>query len=289
MFPRGEDSHVPKRTAARQKRDTQTALVCGEAFQRLATQFIPRIPGIKEGHSRIASSELGDLAACATNLAFAIELYLKALLTLLGLPVPLNHDPRALYDGIPEPVRNLIEQTYDAFWPDQLGEWSHVSVSLARGLGEPSLPTWDDRARSSASLPGLLERSRDLFQTWRYLFEFRQPEDRPHELRHFEYGHLWCAAEAIRAEVTVRLSEARPTPASNETLLSGVPSPEPEPLLTTEGRSGVSALVSETQRLQLETDRLRRETAHMQRETRRLRLEAERMRRSRPGRGSASA
>ena len=87
------------------ERHAQAALVCGEAFQRLATEFIPRIGLIKETSAQAMSNELGDLVACATNLGFAIELYLKALLTQLNLPVPQVHDLRALYDTIPQPVR----------------------------------------------------------------------------------------------------------------------------------------------------------------------------------------
>ena len=77
------------------------ALVCGEAFQRLAAKFIPKIYVIPALSSQAMSNELGDLVACATNLGFTIELYLKALLTQLDLPVPKSHNLRALYDRIP--------------------------------------------------------------------------------------------------------------------------------------------------------------------------------------------
>jgi len=83
---------MPKRSETKKERDARAALVCGEAFQRLAAGFIPRIGVIKETSAQAMSNELGDLVACATNLGFAIELYLKALLTQLDLPVPKSHN-----------------------------------------------------------------------------------------------------------------------------------------------------------------------------------------------------
>ena len=52
---------------------------------------------------------MGDLVACATNLAFAVELYLKGLLTELGIGVPRDHNLWKLYDSMPQSVRMLIE------------------------------------------------------------------------------------------------------------------------------------------------------------------------------------
>jgi HEPN domain-containing protein len=194
---------MTKRSAAEKERDSQAALVCGEAFQRLAKEFISKIGAIKEKSSQDMSNELGDLVACATNLGFAIELYLKALLTQLDLPVPQVHDLRALYDSIPQQVKDIIESVYDTSLPEQVRQlYGRVSITLAKGPLEE--PQWDDY-KASLALPDLLARSRDLFQSWRYIFEFTQPEDRPYQFHKFEYGLLWCAAEAMRIEVMIRL------------------------------------------------------------------------------------
>jgi len=201
---------MTKRSSANKERDSQAALVCGEAFQRLSEEFIPRIGTIKEDPSQAMSNELGDLVACATNLGFAIELYLKALLTQLDLPVPQVHDLRVLYDLIPQQVRALIEDVYDTSWPEQARQLrGRVSFSCAKGPLEE--PRWDDY-KVSLALPDLLARSRDLFPSWRYIFEFTQPEDSPYQFHQFEYGLLWCAAEAIRIEITVRLRETGEAP-----------------------------------------------------------------------------
>jgi hypothetical protein len=115
---------MPQRSAAKKKRLAHVALMCGEAFQRAAERLIPRIWQLKEGSSAITmSDEFGDLVVCATNLAFALELYLKAFLTQLDLPVAQNHDLRGLYDGLPQSVRALIEGfTTRPCWM-KCGEW----------------------------------------------------------------------------------------------------------------------------------------------------------------------
>jgi hypothetical protein len=193
------------------ERSAQAALICGEAFQRLAAEFIPKIDAIKKTSAQVMSNELGDLVACATNLGFAIELYLKALLTQLDLPVPQTHDLRTLYDKIPQSVRTLIQEVYDTKWPEQLRHLPQHKFTLATGPLEK--PQWNVY-KVSPSLPDLLARSKDIFQSWRYVFEHRQCEDSPYQFHHFEYGLLWCAAEAIRVEVTVRLcgtGDALPT------------------------------------------------------------------------------
>ena len=201
---------MTKRSAVKKERDSQAALVCGEAFQRLAEEFIPRIGAIKEKSPQIMSNELGDVVACATNLGFAIELYLKALLIQLDLPVPHVHDLNDLYNKIPQQVRALIEDVYNTKWPEQAHQLrGRISFTVAKGPLEK--PRWDDY-KLSLALPDLLERSRDIFQSWRYIFEFTQSEDSPYQFHQFEYGLLWCAAESIRVEITIRLQGTGETP-----------------------------------------------------------------------------
>jgi len=195
---------MTKRSAAKKERNSQAALVCGEAFQRLAEEFITRIGAIKKKSSQDMSNELGDLVACATNIGFAIELYLKALLILMDLPVSQVHDLRALYDKIPQPVRAIIESVYDTAMPDEMRQLrGRASITLAKGPLEE--PIWDDYTKVSLTLPDLLARSKDIFVSWRYIFEFTKPEDSPYQFHQFEYALLRCAAEVMRVEITVRL------------------------------------------------------------------------------------
>jgi len=179
----------------------------GEAFQRSAERLIPRIWELKEGSSAITmSDEFGDLVVCATNLSFALELYLKALLTHLDVPVAQSHDLRALYDELPESIRALIEDVYNSALLDEVRRMDgHTSVVFAWGPLEK--PRFED-SKVWPILPDLLARSKDLFQSWRYAFEFSPPDGGAYLFRQFEYCFLRCAAEVMRVEITMRLSEA---------------------------------------------------------------------------------
>jgi hypothetical protein len=194
-------------------RSSQEALVCGEAFQAVAEKLIPAIWTVKDGSHHVMPNEMGDLVACATNLAFAVELYLKGLLIQLGLDVPMDHNLRNLYGAVPQSVRTLIESIYDKALPDEVHRLGgHVSFTFARGpLKEPP---WNDY-KVSLALPDLLARSKDLFVSWRYVFEFSQPEGSSYQFRQFEYGPLRCAAEVLRVELTVRLHETGERPLPN--------------------------------------------------------------------------
>ncbi len=84
-----------------------------------------------------------------------------------------------------------------------------MSITIAKGpLKEPP---WDDYTKVSPALPDVLARSKDLFKSWRYIFEFTQPEDSPYQFHQFEYGLLWCAAEAIHDTLAQETEEAPPS------------------------------------------------------------------------------
>jgi hypothetical protein len=67
----------------------------------------------KEG-AEAAKKDFGGMIASATNLAFAIELYMKALRILNGLGPMHTHDLADLYANFPKELRQAIKTTYDA-------------------------------------------------------------------------------------------------------------------------------------------------------------------------------
>jgi hypothetical protein len=172
----------------------QDALACAEAFQKLAEDLIPGIGTAKEGSYDVMTTKMADVVVCATNLGFALELYLKGLLKQLALEVPTGHDGHnlhLLYDKMPQRVRTLIESRYDEALPLH----GHESITFAKGLLEE--PGWNDY-KVLPRLPDLLEKSKDLFQSWRCIFEFSPPEGSSHQFHEFAYGPLLCAAKVLR-------------------------------------------------------------------------------------------
>jgi hypothetical protein len=181
------------------------ALTCGETFQQSTKELIPKISSIEEGKTQAREKGLGDVVVFATNLTFAIELYLKSLLMLCNLNVPRTHNLIDLYEKLPRPVIEIIESTYDASWLKQANELGvHMGFTFTKG--PTKTPEWDNY-RERFTLSNLLARSRNLFVDWRYVFEFRQPDNSLYQFHHFDYGFLWVAAEAIRFEIKVRLDE----------------------------------------------------------------------------------
>ncbi len=196
---------MAKRPGPRSLRDVRAGLVCAEAFQKLAEPFIERIAtDLREGTQDHPSIEIGDLVACATNLAFALELYMKTLLAQLELTIPHTHDLRHLYDAIPHQVRTQIEHDYDDAWRSQ---WYGRRASITVAKGPLDQPAWNDYRKDSKQLGELLRRSCDLFQSWRYIYELTEPEDGAYQFHQFEYGLLLCACQAIRASVMTHLDE----------------------------------------------------------------------------------
>ena len=184
--------------------EAQSALVCGEAFQRVAEGLIPKIPLIEVRPSFRMPPEVGDVAVCATSLAFAVELYLKALLIHLGMDYSKasgqGHDLKYLYGRLPEYIREMIEGVYDQVWLSDIQQrkWPRSFALRVAPLGDREPPDY----RKPLALPEVLNESRDLFSAWRYV-----SETRPMGLQVFHYDSLRMVAETLRVESTVRLGQ----------------------------------------------------------------------------------
>jgi hypothetical protein len=189
-------------------RDTNAALVCAEAFQRVAVPFLPTIAHDVEEGTQSTPRDIGDLVVAAANLAFAVELYIKTLLAELQINVPRGHDLGKLYAEIPQSVRDEIEKSYATWRKDWYGR--RASVTIAKGPAKQ--PKWDDYRSKSNDLGAVLDRSGDVFSSWRYIYEFTGPDQGNYQFHHFEYGLLLCACRAIRAAINDRLQNSPPEP-----------------------------------------------------------------------------
>ena len=188
----------------RRVRDTSAALVCAEAFQRLTEPFLARIAEDVEEGTQSPARNIGDLVAAAANLAFAVELYIKTLLAELQINVPQTHDLGKLYAAIPQSVRDDIEKSYAARRKDWYGR--RASITIAKGPANQ--PKWDDYRSKSNDVGAVLDRSGDVFSSWRYIYEFTEPGQGNYQFHHFEYGLLLSACHAIRAAINDRLQNS---------------------------------------------------------------------------------
>ncbi len=86
------------------------------------------------------------------------------------------------------------------------------SVVTISGPADP--PKWDDYRRKSKDLGQLLTIMGDVFSSWRYVYEFLDPDQGNYQLHRFEYGLLFSLCEAIRAAIDDRLQNSPADPAS---------------------------------------------------------------------------
>jgi len=193
----------------RRNRDISSSLDCAEAFQRAAEPFLHRIAEDVKGGGTQPPSRIGDLVVAASNLAFAVELYIKTLLAQLQHDVPRGHNLGKLYDAIPQPVRDEIEKSCYAIW---LRDWSgrHAGITIAKGPADT--PKWNDHRIKSKHLGELLTIMGDVFSSWRYIYEFTEPSQSNYQFHRFEYGLLFSVCEAISAAINDRLQNSKADP-----------------------------------------------------------------------------
>ena len=186
-------------------RNISASLDCAEAFQRASEPFLARIAKVVKGGGTQPPSHIGDLVVAASTLAFAVELYIKTLLAQLSHDVPRGHDLGKLYAAIPQPVRHEIETSCFAIWKrDWYGR--HAGITIAKGPADT--PKWDDYRIKSKDLGQLLATMGDVFSSWRYVYEFTEPDQGNYQLHRFEYGLLFSVCEAIRASIDDRLQNS---------------------------------------------------------------------------------
>lgn len=148
-------------------------LACAASFQEVGVSFFDEIAKIQEDRSdKDGTPAIGALVTSAANLAFALELYLKALRKRLGLPSIATHDLWKLYRELPADTKSRIEAHYDhvrSTIPHQLR-----AITIAKGPLQR--PDWEKLDRKSEALEPVLKRSRDAFSSWRYIFELAIPD-----------------------------------------------------------------------------------------------------------------
>lgn len=177
------------------RRDLHMGLACADAFHGLAEAMIPSIArDMPEGTFQV-TVEFGNLVACAANLGFALEMYLKTLLALKAVDIPTHHNLGQFFDALPEPTRSYLSSAYEDLRTDWLDKPSMVTLAV----GALETPAWSDHRTRPMDLRSVLERSRDLFQEWRYVFEVAVPGGEQYQFHEFEYGPLSCAGYAIRS------------------------------------------------------------------------------------------
>jgi hypothetical protein len=118
-------------------RDANIALVAADSFRAHANIFLATIGRDMATAHELAARDIGGLVASATEMALAVELYLKALRTILDMSIPRSHDLCKLYGDIPAEVAAMVEQHYRAHLITAPGIVAGLDVSLTAGPARP--------------------------------------------------------------------------------------------------------------------------------------------------------
>ena len=174
------------------------ALASGDAFRDHAESFWRLVENQSGEADKVAEAHIGELIVSATSLALALEIYLKALLLVLGQPAPTVHNLDQLLDLIPKKHRQAVEANYNKHRSAENPEHtSGVSLHVVHH-GGPT-PPFERATALSMSLGSLLRRNAGAFVTWRYLFA--HGPTKTGEPLSYEYVRLRFAADAIRSAI----------------------------------------------------------------------------------------
>jgi hypothetical protein len=159
--------------------DADLALFAANAHFALAGTFFASLP--QDVNAQAASlqskKQLGKLIAATTNLAFAMELFLKGLSIKMTGKAQSGHDLEKLFLALPAVARNSIEARYQTrLKRDRDKEFPGIEVRFSPATMIPAKgKRLDARQRDVLSL---LTAEKNAFEMWRYLHE-QVPPARP--------------------------------------------------------------------------------------------------------------
>jgi hypothetical protein len=175
------------------------AILAADVLYKNAQQFISRGPSDMEGFVNYAVRNPGELIASATNLALAIELYIKGNMLRLNVPAPKTHNLAKLFSALPIEIRGQVIIMYERLTSKiVIGKASSVTLGVTR---PESSPHTFERAAITNDLISVLNYSSDAFITWRYFFEFA--DQKPSKELTYEFEKLSAIAKSLRAQCEV--------------------------------------------------------------------------------------
>lgn len=216
-------------TQSQKKHDPRTAFNTAKAFQNNAAVYIEYLGKDINTAAQRAMNDFGGLIASATSLALALELYLKSLRLLIGMPILQRHELWALYKTIHPDIRNSIERHYEA---TRTPINSSDAVSVVMAIAPKQAPISDIKlAREQSKLTAkdksiqeVLRRNNDAFRTWRYLHEAGDPSKI--EMYEYEFHHMNVIANTLHLHISNAIQQKKVVLYNPEQSQTNVAQPE---------------------------------------------------------------
>lgn len=169
-----------------------TSIMSGDSHFVIADSFLQSMPYETIDIVKNMHENWGMVFATATNLSLAVELYIKACLITHNVKFKTIHDLKELFNSLPYKVKTKIKADYRAYNPRPNNPFDKKSaIDMCHSIKSARAKKHD--------LESVLNRSKDSFTAYRYLFE--SIENSSTKSIKFEYGALWCAARAIRKQL----------------------------------------------------------------------------------------
>jgi HEPN domain len=184
-------------------RNATLAINAAKSFHGLAGIFFEQL--IKsDAPETLLTEHKGSLVAASTNLAFAVELYLKATAIATAGRAKKTHDLVKLFRDLPKDVSDSIERCYRYRFANR-ADRRDLLVEFWIAIAEEEIPVSErDRYRvnklGGEDVTSLLMTERKAFETWRYVFGVRLDEGRPMCIQ-FHYFRMLFLINAIQDQI----------------------------------------------------------------------------------------
>lgn len=192
--------------AKMKKHDIDMAIKAAEGFRELSKVFTNKLGNDLNKARDIALNDLGGMIASSTNLSFAIELYIKAVIGELQIQIPEHHDLLSLYEVLPSNLRKEIEKNYNKGRDDQKAKYptlvSEIHLALSSSeISDEELEEWDDNNPKDIehSIESMLTKHKNMFVTWRYIYEVESDDL---IVYYYPYSYLDLLCEVLSSLLT---------------------------------------------------------------------------------------
>jgi HEPN domain-containing protein len=179
------------------------ACLVADGFFNAADRFFSKLPRGLNKSAQAAFERRGELAAAATSLALAIELYLKALAIGFGKRPVKTHDLTKLFGELPSKLQNSIEAAYANFSVNMPQDVISAIEMFVTTTPYPPTETEETALRRQVgdckTVRSLLENEKDAFQNWRYVYEPDMPSGV--SFIQIEFHRLGAVAKILRANL----------------------------------------------------------------------------------------
>jgi len=187
--------------------DPKTAIIAADAFRNHARKFIGKLPkGSLDEAAQFSIHNLGECIASATNLALAVELYLKALRIVVGSPASEDHNLWSLFKHLPVKLKEEIETHYNQLNTKQIGKLASLELEISTEPFKDNNEEDNNEEKLDNLNNGLkqvLNKSKDAFITWRYIHEGAKEGE--YIRYNYEFSRLELICDIIRAQLVTRL------------------------------------------------------------------------------------